>query len=343
MAGELPETNQSHEIAWPMPVLFEIFIIACGAIMKGLFIPDVTELGASSDSFPSGIVIPGANVMTLPPGEWVDLSDIDLTSSALDYRVSFSCASNHAYYSADGTIQFAAPDVWPLEYRNGVAVGRHEPEPQSTNYMLNTATPELLKTALAGRGTISARRLAQPGLPIAEYTFYTPSALSECYSLIGGQGEWGGGYSAYSAFVRSDQKNKQIVMYADSPLEHPRYPITSSLTRLVIKRTAAGPARFSWLGLRSLADTLIASVSGYQVEKGTFVTSPIVTGATAATRAAAFVFIKNPGGIATSCRVNYSDGTTSTLDFAGAEEVQLAQAATDWGTRYIQRIEYLKL
>ncbi|WP_407224618.1 hypothetical protein [Enterobacter hormaechei] len=116
-----------------MPVLFEIFIIACGAIMKGLFIPGVTELGASSDSFPSGIVIPGANVMTLPPGEWVDLSDIDLTSSALDYRVSFSCASNHAYYSADGTIQFAAPDVWPLEYRNGVAVGRHEPEPQRTN------------------------------------------------------------------------------------------------------------------------------------------------------------------------------------------------------------------
>ncbi|WP_425133774.1 hypothetical protein, partial [Enterobacter hormaechei] len=116
-----------------MPVLFEIFIIACGAIMKGLFIPGVTELGASSDSFPSGIVIPGANVMTLPPGEWVDLSDIDLTSSALDYRVSFSCASNHAYYSADGTIQFAAPDVWPLEYRDGVAVGRHEPEVQSDN------------------------------------------------------------------------------------------------------------------------------------------------------------------------------------------------------------------
>ncbi|WP_209445936.1 phage head spike fiber domain-containing protein [Enterobacter genomosp. S] len=292
-----------------------------------------------------GLIIPGSLVLGNMPdsGGGNDLSDIDLTSETLDPRLKFQCVSQHAYYASDGSIKFAAPDIWPLEYRDGVAVGRHEPEPQSTNYMLNTATPELLKTALSRGGTISARRLAQSGLPTAEYTFYTPSALSECYSLIGGQGGQGEGDSVYSVFVRTDQENKQIVMYADSAVEHPRYPITSSLTRLVLKKTATGAHGFSWLGLRSLADTLIASVSGYQVEKGTFVTSPIVTGATAATRAAAFVFIKNPGGIATSCRVHYSDGTTSTLDFAGAEEVQLAQAAADWGARYIQRIEYLKL
>ena len=357
MAGELPERNQSHEIAWPMPVLFEIFIIACGAIMKGLFIPGVTELGASSDSFPSGIVIPGANVMTLPPGEWVDLSDIDLTSSALDYRVSFSCASNHAYYSADGTIQFAAPDVWPLEYRNGVAVGRHEPEPQAPNFLpysndvtkfsknrgvtittsKDLTTPfgdhaQVITTDGYNTAGINYRIPLTQGVVYCTSLFvHVPSMSSP--SLMIGQGAIGG----ESVTVDFDQRTSTIGNafkygfddFADGWVRYWFSGVSSSTTSAIVVYTGAGANVFS--------------VTGFQVENTATPGSPIITAGKASTRAAAFVSIQNPDRLATSVRVHFTDATYEDFAFpAHSLKLQLPHAATNWGKRYIQRIEYIR-
>ncbi|HDL0290382.1 TPA: hypothetical protein PWK76_000506 [Escherichia coli] len=376
MAGELPETNQSHEIAWPMPVLFEIFIIACGAIMKGLFIPDVTELGASSDSFPSGIVIPGANVMTLPPGEWVDLSDIDLTSSALDYRVSFSCASNHAYYSADGTIQFAAPDVWPLEYRNGVAVGRHEPEPQRTNYSTSGA---IAPSNFSGTGKINGS-VSRGGIELFDVTLdtgagrdrfiaYMTSALigngyitASFYTSMGGTGN-PTSISSNRVIVHGNTGNyldRRSVLDLTTMTVKPfagqegyidsvRAIQTGGLVRNVMTLQTKSPVmrtdvRIMMTPNNDPAERDLSGLVGcVQLEQGKFATSPVITAGTAAARAGGFGFIKNPGGLATFVRILYSDNATLDIECPlDGSDIPIPQSKSDWGKRYIQRIEYIR-
>lgn len=344
-----------------MPVLFEIFIIACGAIMKGLFIPGVTELGASSDSFPSGIVIPGANVMTLPPGEWVDLSDIDLTSSALDYRVSFSCASNHAYYSADGTIQFAAPDVWPLEYRNGVAVGRHEPEPQRTNltsysenlaangpyWSINGGVTGITKTgpnnpygeksyAVAVTASVYpgvfARMQASAG---QRYTISVAGISGDSRMMLIGNAYFGGEVVNVNFRQKTSTLSSPFTWrFNDVNTEWVRYAFTGDS----IKSGTPATVIYS-------AEVLAGSYSCAMVqhESGAFATSPIITNGIPATRAAAFATVQNPGGLASAIMVHYSDNTSEQLEIpTNSPSIQLPQSANDWGKRYIQRIEYIR-
>ena len=341
-----------------MPVLFEIFIIACGAIMKGLFIPGVTELGASSDSFPSGIVIPGANVMTLPPGEWVDLSDIDLTSSALDYRVSFSCASNHAYYSADGTIQFAAPDVWPLEYRNGVAVGRHEPEPQGTNLStINllagswTQGYAAISVADAGTGLLSgypARKFTVvsgasrscasahiPGAQRATLTAYIKREPNVAPTLRLYSGVTGDDYSA-----RLDVNSLKFTTNKEMNAR------ATAAGEWVIARISCAPAGAIYAYLYPWFDGdagRFATFCGWQVEESEQSTSPIDSAVTGGTRASAFASVRVYPGL-TGLRISYSDGSTETvrLDGQTGDWYPLRAATGDWGSRYIQRIEYIR-
>lgn len=352
-----------------MPVLFEIFIIACGAIMKGLFIPGVTELGASSDSFPSGIVIPGANVITLPPGEWVDLSDIDLTSSALDYRVSFSCASNHAYYSADGTIQFAAPDVWPLEYRNGVAVGRHEPEPQDTNLLIwsssfNAWTKAGITVTKNAAPDISGGNTAQ---------MLTASATS--YSRVFVSPQLSAGNNTLTLIVRAGSTpylhgtfedigtTNTMRFYANmTTLETSVVVVRGIISGEMTARKLVGgwvmltlhavlPADSGYYvffgpsnvlgGVSAMVgDTIYAAFT--QLERGPVATSLIATNGAAATRAAAFAWVKNPGLMAAAARIYYTDGTTHDIALNGAERGSIPQSTKDWGKRYIQRIEYIR-
>ena len=355
-----------------MPVLFEIFIIACGAIMKGLFIPGVTELGASSDSFPSGIVIPGANVMTLPPGEWVDLSDIDLTSSALDYRVLFSCASNHAYYSADGTIQFAAPDVWPLEYRNGVAVGRHEPEMQSDNivvyaidfskwFLLGTSvstdeSERIISSSYAQRITATrtdnfSRVMITPTLNPTEYTLKIVVKSGNA-SFLQGTIEGNNALSNTLRFyVDMTSLNSSAVVSKGtiSALVNSKN-IFNGWVEVILKVTipAAGAYKVFFGPSSSFGST--SSNNGQyilsafaQLERSTISTSLINTNGISATRAAAFATVQNPGGLASAIMVHYSDNTSEQLEIpTNSPSIQLPQSANDWGKRYIQRIEYIR-
>lgn len=355
-----------------MPVLFEIFIIACGAIMKGLFIPGVTELGASSDSFPSGIVIPGANVMTLPPDEWVDLSDIDLTSSALDYRVSFSCASNHAYYSADGTIQFAAPDVWPLEYRNGVAVGRHKPEVQSDNVVVyamdfskwlligtSVSTDEserIILSSYAQRITAtinysSPRIVTTPTLNPTEYTLKLLVKPGNT-SFLQGTVEYNNTISNTLRFyvdMTNLNSSTFVAKGAISALVNSKN-IFNGWVEVILKVTIPEAGAYKvFFGPSSSFEGTSAKEGQYilsafsQLERSPISTSLINTNGISATRAAAFATVQNPGGLASAIMVHYSDNTSEQLEIpTNSPSIQLPQSVNDWGKRYIQRIEYIR-
>ncbi|WP_408949756.1 hypothetical protein, partial [Limnobaculum xujianqingii] len=99
-------------------------------------IKNIPVLGTQSGM---GLIIPNAQVLGIAARK-PDLSPIDLTTEVLDRRLRFMCASSHAYKGKDGLIHFAGPDECPLEFINGVAVGRHEPEPQRTNLIKNNTT-----------------------------------------------------------------------------------------------------------------------------------------------------------------------------------------------------------
>ena len=57
---------------------------------------------------------------------------IDLTTTQLDSRLTYTGPA-HSYLGSDEKLSTSAENEWPIEYVNGVAVGRHEPEPAATN------------------------------------------------------------------------------------------------------------------------------------------------------------------------------------------------------------------
>ncbi|MEO3293101.1 hypothetical protein ABHD31_08100 [Enterobacter cloacae] len=311
--------------------------------MKGLYVPGAVIIGNI-----------GSN-----SGGSADLSDIDLTLSSLDPRLSYQCVSHHAYYAADGTIQFAEPDVWPLEYRNGLVVGRHDPEPQRTN--LFTYSDNLSATPWIRNGDVVDVTKSGPPAPYGTAAFAvevgeqvnsgvfirSPMVAGEVYTIsLAGHADdvrtmlIGDSYLGYqSVRVNFNQRTSTlsspfVYRFSDVNDEWVRYAVSGAATN-------SGTPGFIIYSAEALAGTYSAAM--IQHEAGAFVTSPIITEGTSATRAAAFASVKNPGGLATSIRVTYSDSTTVNIDFpAGGADVQLPQSAVDWGTRYIQRIEYLK-
>ncbi|MCX8967473.1 hypothetical protein EHW66_21690, partial [Erwinia psidii] len=105
----------------------------------------------------AGLYIPG--VITIGGNSSTAELVIDMTSETLNGRVSY-VGPPHFFWSADGTLQKSASvTTWPLEYRNGVAVGRHEPEPQATNYqggsLISAITSDFVATSTAVAETLT--------------------------------------------------------------------------------------------------------------------------------------------------------------------------------------------
>ncbi|EPA0062631.1 hypothetical protein ACQYIJ_004677, partial [Enterobacter cloacae] len=91
------------------------------------------------------------------------------------------------------------------------------------------------------------------------------------------------------------------------------------------------------------AKNVTGQIGFLQMESGQVMSSPVLTTGGAVTRAAAFASVKNPGGQATSIRLSYSDGTTADIECpADGSDTQLPQAAVEWGSRYITRIQYAR-
>ena len=50
---------------------------------------------------------------------------IDLTTTQLDSRLTYTGPA-HSYLGSDENLSTSAENEWPIEYVNGVAVGRHD-------------------------------------------------------------------------------------------------------------------------------------------------------------------------------------------------------------------------
>lgn len=292
--------------------------------MKGVFVPDAVVFGSQ----------PGG-------GNVADLSDIDLTSAVTDSRLVYACASEHAYFAADGTIQYAAQNVWPLEYRDGVPVGRHEPEPESTNYM-NLLHPEQMKQFVAsGALTVDAAD-SMLGLSTVSAHFKTNSDSTAAYAVFGvGSGQQAPHAAGVVSVYISVESPQPFICYTNNVGQIVPTQLTAGLQKFIFRESKA--MDYAVMGLRHALADYTALLCGFQFEPGQFVTSPIRAGEQAITRAAATASVKNPGGIATSISVHYSDNTTIDLDFPGdGSEISIPKSVADWGTRYITRIKYFK-
>jgi len=258
---------------------------------------------------------------------------VDLTAVTLDSRVQFSCGSQHAYWQADGTLGWAAADAWPVEYVNGIAVGRHEPEKATTNLQTYSRANTIVNGIIIAAGTAIQNGIGPDGGAIAAldidetfYAVYESSKSAWIQEAVNGYDSavWTRYKTVFNTAtaIRSYFGRKNASNYA--------YAAVSGLTN---------GTQYVTSHYRKLTDS--ALLTGFvQVEVGSITTSPIVTTAAAATREAATV--KVTLGDAYGLLVRYSDGTYITLTSSGSSEtVTLPQSALDWGTRYIISLQFL--
>lgn len=260
---------------------------------------------------------------------------IDLTSSSVDPRIKYTGPA-HTYLTSSGAIAASAENEWPLEYVNGVAVGRHEPEPAATNYVPGVEYGKISRGNVAddwNYGSTATPVIAPSDFGPAAATTTAASVLTAVYS------------EGTSGFIAA-------TIDSGSP---------SVWARITRKFTNAGSATLRWYVSRAdsndylfarcnnvPAGQFVASVyrkvtasgllsAAAQLESGSLATSPIISAAgVQGTRSASSVTV-NTNNIS-SLKVVYSDGTSDTYQTTG-NSFSLPTASKNWAERYIQRIE----
>lgn len=274
-------------------------------------------------------------------GSGTDLSDIDLTAATLDARVRFACDSARLYWAADGTLQTAAADVWPLEYdaSTGKAVGRTPPEPQATNWQLECRASNVAKTGGVGNffsdtGTTVLTGTGPDGGDIGEvsstafylYAEYNATAAAWLVSATG---------SVPGAAWERIELPFTLTAAANVRTYNARAGSTSYVYGLTASAIPAGNAVASFFRRLDGSSILTGLV---QVETGSYATSPVITDTSAVTRAQAFAYVltQNARGMI----VTYSDGTSESFTFSGEYQYPLPNPSAHWGARYITKIAY---
>lgn len=293
------------------------------------------------------------------------LSPINLTETSLDNRVAFQRAGAASYIGQDGKIYQASANQWPLEYLGGV--GRTEPEPAATNLLTysNTMTNAVWTMSSATR---TGNQISPSGGTDAIKLVPSTANANHIISQVITAGVIGNTSYVLSFFVKAAGYNRVRLRAADSvayrgevvvnladgtitagnttalltPLADGWFRVSSTFliangaTNLSISAWVyddSGAATFAGDGVKGIL------ITGAQIEKGSVLTSPILTGATTVTRPAASAVIAANG--ASSIKVTYSTGETTTLTFGSASSVVLPAASEPWGTRYITKIEYI--
>lgn len=301
--------------------------------------PNAPVIGAKSFS---GIWVPGA--ISIGKAVKAGIKAIDLTAQALDSRVAYSGPS-HLYWDASGRLATSAANEWPLEYQSGVIIGRHQPEPASTNIQVNNRV-----TAVSGNVAKSS-----------DYTLMPDPTGAPDGGAIGQVPN-----TAPYFMVTQDNGNVQLV-----PLTH--YALTDKWTRFTFPVTPTQASRCRiWVGRNGddlsgnpflfLTQSANIAVANYvfswfarasrdgsnfpagigMIETGNYpyATSPIITeSSSTVTRAASSVTVQRDGN-ASGIRIHFSDNTNTTISFNGAASVTVPFATTHWGERYMTRIEY---
>lgn len=284
---------------------------------------NVPPIGASGVT---GIYSSGSGVIgTSSAGRLV----IDLTSTSLHPRVTYQGPA-HYYRNADGLLVLSAENDWPLEYIDGVAAGRHEPEPAAENYqgssLISSLSSDFVATSTAVAGSVTGPTgadvvsLRSDFLKTALYgnsswlvAEYYPG-ITDQYQRVIMSSELASVAQVRTYIGRWDSSN---YCYALSQ-EIPAGPVTASLYRAQSNSTSG------------------VGVSLVSVEVGNLVTSPIITmtGQTA-TRLASSVTI-NTSGYA-SIVITFNDDSEVSLATTGSTTM-LPVATEHWGTRFIEKI-----
>lgn len=301
--------------------------------VTGLWVPDSYSMGDTSSA--------------------PEIKAIDLLATTLDSRVTYSGPS-HSYIGADGKLKQSAVNEWPLEYKNGVPVGRHEPEPAATNLFGSIMLENM--TSLPGSDGFTEYRESGSGSVFHRTQFRTSGALSGniTYSLMlmhRGRTNlaFRAGFSG-NTFQNIGINNRQVGYVGSG--------YVSASTTIVSDEAFIFRAAFPYFGANNglltsptsvtddsvpvvIADTAAGFSAAYpQIEAGLLATSPIISAAgVQGKRAASSVSVKRDGK-ASSVTVIFNTGEKLTIPFNNAESVSVPVSSLDWGTRFMTRIQY---
>lgn len=263
---------------------------------------------------------------------------INLLLAALDSRVTYNGPA-HAYYKQAGGIAYSAANEWPLEYKNGVAVGRHEPERASTNYQ-----PSSNFESLAAVGTLADWQWSVGNPTTVEDSTsmgtkvglsVTGSTLTSVYSEV------------TSAFLAAAQDSGSPTTWTDIVRKFTIasagimrwYTARQSSTIYLYGRTVSIPAGAAVASVFRVVNSNGVYSALAQVELGANRTSPIIAGVGASAARAAATLTVAKDGAATGITLVFSDGTTTDMTFSGST-ISVPVGTADWGTRYLTAINY---
>jgi len=272
----------------------------------------------------TGIAILGRASSSMPPA--------DLTLPELDPRIRY-IGPAHFYWNADGYMLMSAQNEWPLEYINGIPVGRHEPEPESTNYQGQSQTDSINGSDYVTSQNFTAGQSSGPNN--APVSLFSPER-NKCALYDNAAARW-----LVREFKPDDTDYYSRVIMTGETSED------SQLRTYIARRNPASycyalsqivPAGNVVASLYRAVNSAGVAAGIVQVESGQLATSPIITVAgVIATRPAASVEIDTSQ--ASSIVVKYSDGTSD--KYSTPEEIFILPfCQKSWGARYVQRIEF---
>lgn len=287
------------------------------------------------------------NTVGVEAGIWSSpkISDIDMMASTLDSRVTYT-GPVHAYMQQSGVIGYTSANQYPLEYRNGVAVGRSLPEPASTNVTTDTYMANLSTT------TPGSQEWGVAGWTVPSMTVITgvdggngrlaPDINATLFGVYqdGGTAKW-----LIDDSVVPDSINfGQWTRYSYSATPDANGRVRWYVTRLnanahLIDRYNSGTAGtkyyFSVFQDRSRTDGI--GVSFGQIEVSEHATSPIRNQDNGGTRVASSVKVDTQG--AKRLQLIFSDGSSSTYTHP-SNPFTLPLADFDWGKKYLTKISF---
>lgn len=297
------------------------------------------------------------------------VSPIRLDNAALDRRVTYNRAGAVSYVGQDGKIYQAAANQWPLEYLSGM--GRSEPEGASTNltpysdqFDLWTKSQMTVfpNSAIAPDGSNNADHIV-PNTALVTHPVYRSVIPQPSTNYT------------FSVFLKAGAysfANVQVVQAANL-ISVNNVLVNMSLGTIIsatdITKASIVDVGNGWYRVSTTVTTTATitgsgdirpaiypqatqstptfagdGVSGIylwgaQFEIGSRASSPITTLTSAVTRPAAASTI--PANGASGIKVTYSTGEKVELSFGSASSITIPNATKAWGTRYINKIEYL--
>ena len=284
---------------------------------------------------PGGLWVPGATVLGLHPLAGGEAVIIDMTTPTLDSRITYNGPA-HYYWSEDGMLALGSSNEWQLEYRDGVAVGRHEPEPAATNYQV------------LSRGDTASQ------VPTTNAWRYLGITFSQAAGPDGnGIGAVNSGNENYGIY--NDTAGEWIIPETTPPQVAGWQILTSAFSlafaaqvRTYTARNGTGSYLYGVSSELPAGDYTMSMfrkysgvVSGFatgwvQIESGSVATSPIITTDSPGTRSASAVTVDTSS--VSSILVRYSNGESDTYQTPAAS-FTLPVLSRNWSERYITEIE----